>query len=96
MGTRNVYADLGYGDADEMQIKAPLVSKIAEIIKRKGLTQTQAAQLLGMPQPKRDERKARCSGHTRRRRGEAIWTRCGHGSMAFNRFRTTRLAHRMP
>lgn len=52
VGTGNVYADLGYGDADEMLIKAQLVTKIAEIIKRKGLTQTQAAELLGMPQPK--------------------------------------------
>jgi predicted XRE-type DNA-binding protein len=52
MGTGNVYADLGYGDADEMLIKAQLVTKIAEIIKRKGITQTQAAALLGMPQPK--------------------------------------------
>jgi predicted XRE-type DNA-binding protein len=48
MGTGNVYADLGSGDADEMLIKAQLVSKIAEIIKRKGLTQTEAAELLGM------------------------------------------------
>ncbi len=52
MGTGNVYADLGYADADEMLIKAKLVVKIAEIIKRKGLTQTQGAELLGMPQPK--------------------------------------------
>ena len=52
VGTGNVYADLGYGDADEMLIKARLVTKIAEIIKSKGLTQTQAAELLGMPQPK--------------------------------------------
>jgi len=52
IGTGNVYADLGYGDADEMLIRAQLVTKIGEIIKRKGLTQTQAAQLLGMPQPK--------------------------------------------
>jgi predicted XRE-type DNA-binding protein len=52
MGTGNVYADLGYGDADEMLIKAQLVAKIAEIIKRKGITQTQAAALLQMPQPK--------------------------------------------
>ena len=51
-GTGNVYADLGYGGAEEMLIKAQLVTKIAEIIKRKGLTQTQAAELLGMPQPK--------------------------------------------
>jgi predicted XRE-type DNA-binding protein len=52
MGSGNVYADLGYADADEMLIKAQLVAKIAEIIKRKGLTQTQAAELLGMAQPK--------------------------------------------
>lgn len=52
LGTGNVYADLGYADADEILIKAQLVAKIAEIIKRKGLTQTQAAALLGMPQPK--------------------------------------------
>lgn len=52
IGTGNVYADLGFGDADEMLVKAQLVTKISEIIKRKGLTQTQAAELLGMPQPK--------------------------------------------
>ncbi len=52
MGSGNVYADLGYGDAEEMLIKAQLVAKIAEIIKRKGITQTQAAALLQMPQPK--------------------------------------------
>ena len=52
MGTGNVYADLGYDDADEMLIKAQLVAKIAEIIKLKGITQTQAAALLEMPQPK--------------------------------------------
>ena len=52
VGSGNVYADLGYADADEMLIKAQLVSKIAEIIKRKGFTQTQAAKLLCMPQPK--------------------------------------------
>ena len=52
MGTGNVYADLGYGHADEMLIKAQLVAKITEIIKRKGITQTQAATLLGMSQPK--------------------------------------------
>ena len=52
VGSGNVYADLGYADADEMLIKAQLVSKIGEIIKRQGFTQTQAAKLLGMPQPK--------------------------------------------
>jgi len=48
----NVYADLGYPDADEMLVKAQLVSKIAELIKHRGLTQVEAAKLLGLTQPK--------------------------------------------
>ena len=52
VGSGNVYADLGYPDADEMLIKAQFVSKIADILKRKGLNQTQAAALLGLTQPK--------------------------------------------
>lgn len=51
-GSMNVYADLGKADADEMLVKAQLASKISEIIKRRRLTQVQAAELLGMPQPK--------------------------------------------
>ena len=52
MGTDNVYAGLGYGDADEMLIRAQLVAKIAEIIKRKDIAQTQALALPQLPQPK--------------------------------------------
>lgn len=51
-GSTNVYADLGMADAEEMLVKAQLATKIAEILKRRKLTQIQAAQLLGMPQPK--------------------------------------------
>lgn len=51
-GTMNVYADLGVADADEMLVKAQLATKIAEIIKLRKLTQTQASSLLGMTQPK--------------------------------------------
>jgi predicted XRE-type DNA-binding protein len=51
-GGRNVYADLGYADSDEMAIKAQLVTKIAEILKKRGLTQGQAAEILGLTQPK--------------------------------------------
>jgi predicted XRE-type DNA-binding protein len=51
-GTMNVYADLGVADAEEMLVKAQLAAKIAEIIKLRKLTQTQAASLLGMTQPK--------------------------------------------
>ena len=48
----SVYKALHYADADEMLIKAQLVSKIAEIVDGKGLTQTQAAAVLGLTQPK--------------------------------------------
>jgi len=51
-GRMNVYADLGVADAEEMLVKAQLASKIAEIIKLRKLTQTQASSLLGMTQPK--------------------------------------------
>lgn len=52
VGSRNVYADLGFEDADEMLVKAQLVSKISEIIVERGYSQTEAAQYLGLPQPK--------------------------------------------
>ncbi|WFV08406.1 helix-turn-helix domain-containing protein [Citrobacter freundii] len=48
----NVYVDLGAYDAEQMQLKAQLTMVIGEILQRKGLTQQQAAQLLGMTQPK--------------------------------------------
>jgi len=51
-GSANVYADLGRADADEMLVKAQLASKIGDIIKRRKLTQAQASEILGIPQPK--------------------------------------------
>ena len=51
-GSTNVYADLGRADADAMLVKAQLASKIADIMKRRRLTQVEAAGLFGMPQPK--------------------------------------------
>ena len=48
----SVYKALDYEDADEMLIKAQLVSKIAEILDGKRLTQTEAAAVLGLTQPK--------------------------------------------
>ena len=51
-GSTNVYADLGYKSADEMLVKAQLVTMIAEILTERGYTQTKAAGLLGIPQPK--------------------------------------------
>ncbi|MBC3436355.1 MULTISPECIES: helix-turn-helix domain-containing protein [Pseudomonas] len=54
-GSGNVYADLNCPDADEMLVKARLASKICSIIKARHLTQMQAAQILGLPQPKVSE-----------------------------------------
>jgi len=50
--TGNVYADLGMPDADEMLVKAQLASKIGEIIKNRKWSQQQAADVLGLTQPK--------------------------------------------
>jgi predicted XRE-type DNA-binding protein len=51
-GTDNVLADLGFPDAGELTAKTILAKKINDILAGRGLTQTEAAALLGMPQPK--------------------------------------------
>ncbi|MDO8311752.1 MAG: helix-turn-helix transcriptional regulator [Sideroxyarcus sp.] len=51
-GSTNVYADLGMADAEEMLVKAQLASEISDIIVQRKLTQVQAAELLGITQPK--------------------------------------------
>lgn len=51
-GSTNVYADLGYRAPESMLVKAQLVSRIAELLAERGMTQTQAATVLGIPQPK--------------------------------------------
>jgi len=48
----NVYAQLGFPDAEEMLVKAQLVSKIAEILRERGWSQQQSAKVLGLTQPK--------------------------------------------
>ncbi len=48
----NVFADIGMADAEEHLIKAGLVVKIDQIIRQRGLTQTAAAQAMGIDQPK--------------------------------------------
>ncbi len=50
-GSGNVFADLGYADADSHQQKADLVIRIDRIIRQRKLTQTEAAALLGLSQP---------------------------------------------
>jgi predicted XRE-type DNA-binding protein len=48
----NVYEQLGFPDAQEMLVKAQLVSQIAEILRERGWSQQQAAKVLGLTQPK--------------------------------------------
>lgn len=50
-GSGNVFADLGRPDADTHLLKADLVSRIDQIIRRRRLTQTKAAAILGVSQP---------------------------------------------
>lgn len=48
----NVYADLGFKDANERLVKAELASKINQIIDKRDLTQKEAGDVLGINQPK--------------------------------------------
>jgi predicted XRE-type DNA-binding protein len=51
-GSGNVFADLGFSNPDLALAKAELVRRIRELIGERKLTQTQAAKLLGLDQPK--------------------------------------------
>jgi predicted XRE-type DNA-binding protein len=48
----NVFADLGFADADERQTKVRLAVVINDILRRRGLSQVEAAKQLGVNQPK--------------------------------------------
>lgn len=50
-GSGNVFADLCFADAETHAVKAELVRHIAELIKSEGLTQTKAAERMGISQP---------------------------------------------
>ena len=50
-GSGNVFADLGLPDADAHLVKAGLVSRIDDIVRKRGITRTEAARLLGLSQP---------------------------------------------
>jgi len=51
-GSGNVFADLGFPSPEEHQIKANLVSHIADIIEEQHMTQIEVAKMLGIDQPK--------------------------------------------
>ncbi len=55
IGTGSVYEQLGFKDHKEMETKSILVMEIIDAIKKKKLTQTNAAKILGISQPKLSE-----------------------------------------
>jgi predicted XRE-type DNA-binding protein len=50
-GSVNLWADLGYPDAEEMFTRCQLMSRIVDVIRERKLTQAKAAKLLGTTQP---------------------------------------------
>ena len=51
VGSGNVFADAGLRDAEVHLLKAQLVSRLDDILRARGLTQSAAAKLLGAAQP---------------------------------------------
>ena len=51
-GSGNVFADLGFADPDLELLKSTMVERIASVIRTRKLTQVQAAEILGLDQPK--------------------------------------------
>lgn len=51
-GIRNVFADLGYPDAEERQAKLRLAYALNQVLEQRKLTQAEAAKALGVTQPK--------------------------------------------
>jgi predicted XRE-type DNA-binding protein len=47
----NIFADLGFPNPEREEIKARLTLQIYRLIKQRGLTQTQAGEVLGIRQP---------------------------------------------
>jgi len=47
----NVFADLGFANPGREALKAELMLKICRLIKKRGITQAQAGEVLGIRQP---------------------------------------------
>ena len=50
-GTGNVFADLGFANPEQEQLKAQLTLQIYRTLKQRGLTQAKAGEILGIKQP---------------------------------------------
>lgn len=51
-GNGNVFTDIGVAHPERVLVRAQVMSRIAEILKERGLTQKKASELLGIPQSK--------------------------------------------
>jgi predicted XRE-type DNA-binding protein len=51
-GSGNVFADIGVAHPERVLARARIMSRIAELIKERGLTQKAAGELLDLPQSK--------------------------------------------
>jgi predicted XRE-type DNA-binding protein len=51
VGSGNIFADLGLPDAEELMARAKLMLRVTVLIEERGLTQSQAAKVLGTNQP---------------------------------------------
>mgnify|MGYP001561956717 FL=1 len=64
-GSGNVFADLGLPNPQEALMKAELARRIDEVVRARRLTQTQAAGVMGIDQPKVSSiRRGKLSGFT--------------------------------
>ena len=50
-GVGDVFTDLGFHDAAERKLRTQLAMRLNELIAERHLTQAQAAEILGLPQP---------------------------------------------
>jgi predicted XRE-type DNA-binding protein len=50
-GTGNVFADLGFANPERETLKAQLILQIYRLIRKRGITQAQAGEILGIRQP---------------------------------------------
>lgn len=52
IGSDNVFADLGFSNAEELLLRAKLVATITQFIEKKGLTRAQIAERTALDKPK--------------------------------------------
>lgn len=51
-GSDNIFSDIGVSHPERVLARAQIMSRIAEIIRERGLTQHRASKVLGIPQSK--------------------------------------------